>query len=95
MGAHSSEYTFTAKTRTEAIAAAGEYQRQCQHEYGHGPYTGHLGTAGIGADVLEQQFDTVEAALEYIWGQHDKWDLPMLARISGTDTWVLAGMCAS
>ena len=95
MGAHTCSYVFKAENKAKAIDYAQDYQRQQQHESGHGAYTGHLGTSGVGVQVLEQTFDSAEAASEWIFDNHNKWDLPMLARCGSDGRWILAGWCSS
>lgn len=92
MGSQFNSITITAKDKAEAVAKAEAHQEQCQHEYGHGAYTGHLGTMA-GVDVSRTEYDSVEAANEDIDEIHDKWSPPILARIKGTDQWVFAGRC--
>lgn len=95
MGAHFNHHTFSALNRTDAIKKAEAYQRHCQDESGHGPYTGHLGTVGVGVTALTSTFASEDDALRHIEEVHSKWDPPILARIQGTDTWILAGLCPS
>jgi len=87
--------TFRADTFAQAKEKAMTFQRQEQYENGHGGYSGHLGTAGVGVQRVLQTFATREAAEEWILDNHKKWDVPMLARIGNTDEWLLAGWCAS
>lgn len=94
MGAHTCDHVFKAKDKAEATKKAEAFQRSEQHENGHGPYTGHLGTAGVGVQHVEQTFDTPQAARDYIFDAHRKWDLPMLAKC-GDKYWILAGLCSS
>lgn len=95
MGAHTCHHVFQAKTKAEATKKAEAHQGQEQHENGHGPYTGHLGTAGIGVVHCDKVFSSDREAIEWINENHtDKWSLPMLAKC-GEERWVLAGWCAS
>lgn len=95
MGAHTCSHLIKATTKAEAVKKAEAYQAQEQHENGHGPYTGHLGTAGIGATLCDREFSSEREATEWIFENHaGKWELPMLAKC-GDDLWVLAGWCAS
>lgn len=94
MGAHTCDHVFEAKSKNEAVKKAEAFQRQEQYENGHGPYSGHLGTAGVGVQLLAIEFATPQAARDHIFDNHRKWDLPMLARC-GDGVWILAGLCAS
>jgi hypothetical protein len=95
VGAHTCSHVVCAKTWTEAVKKAEDYQAAERHENGHGPYTGHLGTAGIGVVKCDRKFASDIEAAEWIFeNHHDKWSLPMLARC-GEDRWILAGWCAS
>jgi len=94
MGAHSCDHLFKAKSKEEAEQKAKDFQYQEQHENGHGPYTGHLGTAGIGVQHIAIEFKTPDEAREWILENHNKWDLPMMAKC-GDELWMLAGLCSS
>jgi hypothetical protein len=86
-------HEITAGSKAEAEQKARDYQDQLQAEHKRRPRRGHLGTNGTGVKTLTQRFDTVEAARVYILDNHKQWDKPMLARIKGTDTWLLCGWC--
>jgi len=99
MGASFESHRFSAKTEAEAIKHAKTYQQQRQHEDGHGPYTGHLGTAGVGVQRRNGSqpylFATVEEAEDWVLEHHNKWDLPYLVKIGKDgDQWMLAGLCS-
>ncbi len=94
MGAHSCVHFIQAETKEEAIKKAEAYQESEQYENGHGAYSGHLGTAGVGVQFVQEFIDEWSAE-NWILDHHQKWDLPMLARVKGTDRWVLAGWCAN
>ena len=95
MGAYFEEHKFKAASKPEAITKAHDYQQQQQHESGHGPYTGHLGTAGVGTFSPGQTFKDFDEARAYASERHHKWDLPMLMKVGDGDDWLLAGWCAS
>lgn len=95
MGSHDCEFAFKAKTRAEAEVIAQEHQRQQQYENGHGAYTGHLGTAGIGVQYDPTVFADENAARNWILDRHDKWDVPYLVKYGTDDDWLLAGWCSS
>jgi hypothetical protein len=95
MGSHDCWKTFRATSRDDAAKQAKEFQRQEQHENGHGAYTGHLGTAGIGVQFCAKTFVDEMAAQNWILDNHDKWDAPYLVKIDGGDMWLLGGWCSS
>lgn len=95
MGAEFCEHQLTAHGWDGAGASAVAKQVRDQHEYGHGAYTGHLGTvSGVNA-AGRLEFESYEAAREYIQDKHQKWEPPMLVRIKGTNGYLFAGWMPS
>lgn len=93
MGAYFNIKRFADQPRADVLKAVASYQDELRYECGHGPYSGHLGTQH-GCTILKQEFDTFDAAEEYIMETSHKSNPPMLARIKGGG-WVLAGWCRS
>ena len=94
MGAVFNDHKIVAKNLADAVRAAEAYQQARQYEQGHGPYTGHLGTSGVGVQYSTRRYETYEEACKEIQEMHDKWSRPILARIND-GTWILAGWCSS
>lgn len=93
MGATFESATIAATSEKDAVRLAHDIQEQALYDGGHDPYSGHLGTCGVGVKVLKLEFATCAVALSYIEEEHAKWDRPMLAHVTGTDDWVLGGWC--
>lgn len=95
MGAYFETHTIRAANKDQAVAAAKEFQRSQQHEHGHSPYGGHLGTAGIGVQLMWKQFDSAQGAADWVVDAHNKNELPYLVKYGTGDEWLLVGWCRS
>lgn len=90
------EFNFEALKATKAVEAVAEGNaliEQAAYEHGHSGYSGSFAEAD-GVELRPEEFDTLEAAEEWLDENCQKWEAALIVRVKN-GPYVMGAQCSS